>query len=101
LIFAVSAAIALVAEGEFFLFYAIFLYSWRASFSEGKSISIVLDKRLSAQQSYSYYPWSLVYFFVTYYVEPWVLRRHNDESCGRSESDRDLSIIKGERFWVL
>jgi hypothetical protein len=38
---------------------------------------------------------------VTYYVEPWVLRRHNDESCGRSESDRDISIIKGERFWVL
>jgi hypothetical protein len=87
LIFAVSAAIALVAEGEFFLFYAIFLYSWRASFSEGKSISIGLDKRLSAQQSYSYYPWPLVYF--------------NDESCGRSESDRDISIIKGERFWVL
>ncbi|BCU11338.1 transposase family protein [Microcystis aeruginosa] len=29
---------------------------------QGKSISIRLDKRLSAQQSYSYYPWPPVYF---------------------------------------
>ena len=33
-----------------------------------QSISIRLDKRLSAQPSYSCYPWPPVYFFVPYYV---------------------------------
>jgi hypothetical protein len=39
---------------------------------QGKSISIRLDKRLSAQPSYSYYPWPPVYFFVPDYVGKWI-----------------------------
>jgi putative transposase len=44
--------------------------NWRLI--QGKSISIRLDKRLSAQPSYSYYPWPPVYFFVPDYVGKWI-----------------------------
>jgi hypothetical protein len=45
---------------------------WNPYRQQGKSISIRLDKRLSAQPSYSYYPWPPVYFFVPDYVGKWI-----------------------------
>ena len=46
--------------------------TWKPISEQGKSISIRLDKRLSAQPSYSYYPWPPVDFFVPDYVGKWI-----------------------------